>query len=43
VAGQEPVYLVDEKVLKVTHDLIREGNRKDANDQDRNISRDRTP
>ena len=33
LADADPVYLADEKILKVVHELIREGHRKDARDR----------
>lgn len=43
VEGAQPVYLVDQRVLSVVHDLIREGNRKKAKDLEKAERRERIP
>jgi len=41
IEGARPVYLVDDRVLSVVRDMIREGNRKAAKDAEKAERRER--
>lgn len=43
IEGAEPIYVVDERVVRVIHDLIREGNRKAKRDAEKAARRERIP